>query len=162
MFCSEHLQEPTVFFNCGFVVLVDLLRGLWSACWGMLRQIHQRPERLSDWVKGNPKKQRQIEEWIYSCSYLVYLFYPYYPLYSFGGSWANKKIQGDARWIQVTHFGSFFHETRYQHQGVPREVTRIVHLCYWLMTSVVFLGWVVNNPFSCYEWKIIISRKTNL
>ena len=38
-------------------------------------------------------------------------------------------------WIQVTHARYFFYS---RYKGIPEEVTHVVHMCYWLMSSIVF------------------------
>ena len=38
-------------------------------------------------------------------------------------------------WIQVTHSRYFFYS---RYKGIPEEVTHVVHVCYWLMSSIVF------------------------
>eukprot|EP00434_Breviolum_minutum_P025850 symbB.v1.2.022853.t1/scaffold2032.1/size91878/5 len=38
-------------------------------------------------------------------------------------------------WLQVTHSTHFFYS---RYKGIPEEVTHVVHVCYWLMISIVF------------------------
>ena len=38
-------------------------------------------------------------------------------------------------WIQVTHSRYFFYS---RYKGIPEEVTHVVHVYYWLMSSIVF------------------------